>query len=94
MRVSRDRMKEYLSKIHGSPCMLCKSNKWEISDQVFQVMEFDTDGLRIGGASYPIIPLTCMNCGNTYFINTLVAGLIDQPDKAEDKTAEDESPKG
>ena len=78
MKLSQEKLNNYLKKIHGSICPLCNNNKWTISDQVFQALEFDYEGLLIGGTSYPIVPLTCQNCGNTYFINALISGLIDK----------------
>ena len=63
---------------------MCGNAHWEIVDTVFQTIEFDRHGIILNGAAYPIVPLTCANCGNTYFINALVAGLID----AEPKTTE------
>ena len=78
MKVNQEKMAAYLKKIHGSTCPLCNSNAWTISDQVFQTPEFDYKGLLIGGASYPVVPLTCQVCGNTYFINALVSGLIEK----------------
>ena len=78
MKVNQEKIDNYLKKIHGSTCPLCNHNAWTISDQVFQTPEFDYHGLLIGGASYPIVPLTCQYCGNTYFINALVSGLIEK----------------
>lgn len=79
MKVQQERMDAYLKKITGSPCPLCGQKRWQISNTVFQAIEFDTKGLILGGGSYPIVPLACMSCGNTYFINALVADLIDRP---------------
>lgn len=78
MKISQEKIDNYIQKIHGSTCPLCNSNQWTISNQVFQAIEFDYKGILIGGASYPMVPLTCQNCGNTYFINALVSGLIDR----------------
>jgi len=77
MRVEKSRLDEYLKKIHGTTCPLCGNMHWEITDTVFQAIEFDRKGILINGSSYPVVPLTCKNCGNTYFINALVAKLID-----------------
>ena len=78
MKISQQRINDYLNRIHGSICPLCNSNRWTISDQVFQAPEFDYNGIIVGGISYPMVPLTCQTCGNTYFINALFAGLIDK----------------
>jgi len=81
MKVEKEKLDAYLKKIHGSPCPLCGNNRWEISDQVFQALEFDYKGIQIGGATFPMVPLTCVTCGNTYFINALIAKLI-EPQKS------------
>ena len=78
MKVNKDKMDAYLKRIKAPVCPLCNNNEWKITDQVFQAIEFDYKGILIGGAAYPIVPLTCAHCGNTYFINALVAGLIDK----------------
>ena len=40
MKVEQSKLNEYLKKIHGSVCPLCGNNHWNISDQVFQAVEF------------------------------------------------------
>lgn len=94
MKVKREKLDEYLKKIHGTPCPLCGNNKWEISDQVFQAVEFSYKGLLVGGASFPMIPLTCVNCGNTYFINALVSKLIDPKESTESELSSKPDTKG
>ncbi len=81
MKINQERLNAYLNKISGSPCPLCRNNKWQLNNTVFQTIEYDTKGIILGGASYPVVPLTCMHCGNTYFINALVADLIDRPNE-------------
>ena len=87
MKIEKDRLDAYLTKIRGGACPLCRGTQWRISDKVFQVMEYEPGGLILGGASVPVLPLTCMNCGNTYFINALVSNLIDKPQKDDDSIA-------
>lgn len=89
MRVEQDRLQLYLKKIHGTPCPLCGSNHWDLSDTVFYVSEFDPKTIRLGGNMFPIIPLTCRNCGNTYLINALVAKLIDPNVASEENVKKD-----
>ena len=79
VKVDQEKLNSYLKRIKASPCTLCGNNNWSVSDTIFQALEFDAGGLRLGGTdSYPIIPITCSKCGNTIFINALVAGLVDQ----------------
>jgi len=81
MKTNPEKLNEYLDKINVTSCPLCGNNNWTVSDTIFQSVEFDYRGILINGASYPIVPLTCSTCGNTYFINALVAKLIDPPQK-------------
>lgn len=78
MKINQEKLNNYLQTIHGSVCPLCGNNDWNTSNQIFQAIEFDYKGILINGASYPMVPLTCSTYGNTYFINALVAGLIDK----------------
>ena len=93
MKVNKDKMEIYLKKIKATVCPLCGNNKWSITEHVFQAIEFDQKGIILGGAAYPIVPITCANCGNTYFINAFVADLIDReaPKEARDANKSDTS---
>ena len=57
-------------------CPLCKKKQWSISDTVWQLPEYFQGGLRVGGPIFPVISITCNNCGNTYFLNAVVAGIV------------------
>lgn len=57
-------------------CACCKANSWSIGKQVFQIAEFFSGGLRVGGPVLPLAAVTCENCGNTVLINALLAGVI------------------
>jgi hypothetical protein len=61
---------------HGS-CQVCGQNSWGLNDIVFELRAFQGGSLIIGGQSpiYPVCTIACNNCGNTIFINALVAGL-------------------
>ena len=48
MKIEQSKLNEYLKKIHGSVCPLCGNNHWNISDQVFQAIEFDYKGIAGG----------------------------------------------
>lgn len=88
MRVDRERMDAFLNRIRGPVCPLCGNSNWTAADTVFQAIEFDYKGVMLGGASMPIVPITCTQCGNTHMINALVAGIIDRevPDERQTET--------
>ena len=71
MKIEINSLEAYLATLNESTCPLCGNTDWDITDKVFKVAEFDNDQSTI-----PIVPLVCTNCGNTYFINALVAKLI------------------
>ena len=63
----------------NSLCPMCGGDEWSISDKVFELREFNEGNIVLGGpnsAITPVIPVTCRNCGNTVFINALVAELL------------------
>ena len=66
----------------GRPCPMCQVGNWNVSDKVFELREFYGGGLRLGGVPiYPVIPVTCNNCGNTVFINPITAGVLIRDEK-------------
>lgn len=77
MKVNQIKVNEYLKKLNAPKCPLCGNTYWEASDIVFQSLEFNYNGINLGGATFPFIPITCNKCGNTMIINALVANLID-----------------
>jgi hypothetical protein len=58
-------------------CPYCQTNNWNITHEVFQLTEFSTGGLVIGGPVVPLAPVTCNNCGHTVLLNALIAGVVE-----------------
>lgn len=58
-------------------CPVCHENSWTISPEIFELREFHGGDMFIGkkGRIAPLILLTCTHCGNTIFINALIAGV-------------------
>ena len=89
MKLSEEQKKKLISKLNSfgvpSQCPICKSGTWTVSDTIFELREFQGGSLVIGGNQgiYPVIPLTCSNCGNTYFLNPLMLGILEPPKKKE-----------
>ena len=67
------------SKWGNRPCPICDSNSWYVSKKVFELREYH-NGKLIGGAPiFPVIPVTCNNCGNTVMVSAVKAGAIEKP---------------
>jgi hypothetical protein len=69
-----DRLRALASK--PSACSVCGQETWSLGDHVFQVSEFDPTIVGIKGSLYPIVPLFCVTCGNTHFLNALLLGVM------------------
>ena len=84
MKVGNLLIDAYIKRVNPGPCPLCANTKWSISSTMFHLFEFNEGNIIIGGdqTSYPVVPIVCTNCGNTYFINALVAGLLKPNDNA------------
>ncbi|MBI4292519.1 MAG: hypothetical protein HY661_13665 [Betaproteobacteria bacterium] len=60
------------------PCVVCGKTQWLIVDQfVTMTVAKEPNAVRLGGASMPLVPLVCTNCGNTHLLNLLVLGFSD-----------------
>ena len=71
---------EKINQIWTGPhqCIVCFKHEFNISDRVFELREFHGGNMMIGGNSqiYPVITLTCANCGNTIFLNAIFLGIV------------------
>lgn len=68
-------------------CPLCGKQDWAVAGTVFELREFHgADNFIIGsGPIQPVVPITCMNCGNTILINPMISRSI------ENRTDEDKN---
>jgi len=75
----RKKINNFLEKKWKPPhnCSICHNNSWHISKELFELRPFYGGGLKKLSPSgvAPLIVITCANCGNTIFINALIAGL-------------------
>lgn len=60
----------------GRGCPVCGKGPWSVQDKVFQLTEFHSGSMVIGGPVVPVIPVTCSNCGNTTLINAIICGAV------------------
>lgn len=63
----------------GKTCPMCGIGPWSVSDSVFELRTYQQGNFVVGaGPIVPVIPVTCQNCGNTIFVNALVAKVVDR----------------
>lgn len=88
MKVNRAKIDEIIQKkwIHG--CPMCGGKTWILDENtMFTPIQLNEDrSYRFDGKILPLTPLICQNCGYTLFINTLVAGALDEVDPAEEES--------
>lgn len=90
MKLTKEQQQIITSKINEKwakpiACPTCKANSWNISDNVFELRDFNYGNMVIGGVPIiPIVPVICHNCGNTILVNPLILGV----ELKEDSSAE------
>jgi len=63
-------------------CPMCQKNNWNIGDHFVSTVNLsDNGGIQLGGSIMPLITMTCMNCGNTLFVNPLVIDAVNKTDE-------------
>jgi hypothetical protein len=64
----------------GRVCPMCGVGNWSVNESTFQLTEFNNGSMIIGGPVVPVVPVICMNCGNTVLVNAITAGLVTPPE--------------
>jgi hypothetical protein len=71
---------EHLNTKWGNrPCPMCSTSSWTVSDTIYELREFHGGNIVLGnGPIYPIVPVSCNNCGNTIIVNAIQAGAVER----------------
>ena len=57
-------------------CNICGHNQWNLSQHVVAPTTLEGKNISLGGTIYPLVLVTCKNCGNTHFFNVVMVGLL------------------
>lgn len=62
-------------------CPFHGKTEWQIDKIVGQVLPYHGGSLVVGGAVFPLVVVTCAQCGYTVFVNAIRVGVVrgDQP---------------
>ncbi len=64
-------------------CTVCGVTKWTIAEDFAYLSTLGSGGaIQIGGRHFPLVILTCSNCGNTLLFNAIVMGLLPKKPEA------------
>lgn len=83
MKLTDCQLKQFIAQFSqfapgGCTCPVCGNKHWNVSDTLFQSLEFTGLDLKIGkGMSMlPFIVLTCKTCSYTMFFNAITCGVL------------------
>jgi hypothetical protein len=58
-------------------CGMCGSRSWTLVEHLVAPPTWNSGGgMLIGGISFPMVMITCQNCGNTHFHSAVMIGLV------------------
>jgi len=77
-------------------CSMCGNLNWSVVPVIFNsTIYYPGGGLRVGGASVPLISIICSNCGHMEFFSAVVIGLLPrEPDAQATVKSPEEVAKG
>lgn len=85
MKLSEAQKGMVLDRLQGffNTACSCTGREWLLNDNVFEVREFMSGNLVVGGASsvFPVITVTCRSCGHTYFFSAILLGVVKKSDE-------------
>jgi len=82
-RLNNQKFEKHLNeKWQNKICPMCHSNEWSYDNTIFTPMTVGPNReMAVGGKFLPLVAVTCVNCGNTVFVNGLIAKAIDDDQK-------------
>ena len=76
MKISNEQIQKLISAYKPYMCPLCHNNNWMIGDTIFYLNEYNKIAFE-KQAQLPVFPITCDKCGNTLFVNAIMANILD-----------------
>jgi hypothetical protein len=88
---TQSRFIEFLrSKWKDEGCPLCHEQNWGVQDKVFELREFGTE--LLAGRVIPVVPVTCLTCGNIVLVSAIVSGAVQKEPEAQAQAAPSPEP--
>lgn len=65
-------------------CPMCGENNWTVDKEIQTPIKVgEKKDVQIGGKFFPMVAITCLNCGHVVFVNPLVIGAVEDTGKDE-----------
>ena len=80
MKIDRGKFIDWLnSKWKGDrACPVCgETQSWSADSPIWELREYEGGKLRMDSSIFPCLPVVCEKCGYSFFINAMVAGLLE-----------------
>lgn len=79
MDANKEKIDNFIKKLNKKKikCPLCHSDEFSVNGKIFFLQEFEYDLFsKQKTTAFPIITISCKNCGYTFLINAIDANLI------------------
>lgn len=78
-RLNQEKLIKHINSKWGTKlCPYCGQNDWNVGESIVSTVTVGNNReMQIGGRFQPLVTITCNHCGNTIFVNGLIAGAID-----------------
>lgn len=80
IKLNQKKIEEFQKTYHPGTCEICGSTNWLMGTEMGFLNIVEDGNLTVTDRAYPLLPVTCSKCGNTKFLNVLVAGIGDHVD--------------
>jgi hypothetical protein len=81
MALSQEQMRALIAFVNerwsgNAACRQCGQNNWSIDSYVLHPLSPAPTTVTLGAGVLPSAAFVCKNCGNTLFVNLVVAGVV------------------
>jgi hypothetical protein len=79
MQLTQDQtqtMIKWLESHWGAHKCICGHDDWLIADKIFEINEH-RDAINAQFATQPVIAVICKYCGNTIYVNAIIAKIVE-----------------
>lgn len=67
-------------------CPMCGADNWVFGSKMVELREYRGGDLIIGNTVvFPLVPIICTNCGNTFLLNAFIIGILERIGKSKDE---------
>jgi len=79
VKLDKKKFEETILSKWTNGCPMCGGKDWTYdNDMITTPLQLDKNmGIVLGGKIHPLVPVVCLNCGNTVFVNAKTIDALD-----------------